>query len=826
MYIDDEELRELYKTSSSEHISKLESELMILEKNPQDSSAMEEFLREAHTLKGDSRMLGLDEIEMLVHQLEDCVEGIKAGKGELTAQLCDRLYEGIDAINQLSHEAITGESVAVDATAILASLMGSDGAATSSSSSPLDLFGDEESSESSLFDDDDSDLFGSTPITQDNEESSESSLFDDDDDSDLFGSIPIAQDDEKSTESSLFDDDDQKDDLTIQPEANQEAALAQDISQPVKAVTPSRDYKIDTIRVEPQKLDTLMTQASELAVTKLRISQQMTDINQMLTLFENWNKYSAGSQTPLAEVESSLTAEQFQPIRYFYNHAQQYLNSFGNLASNLQTRASEDIASLGIISDRLETGIQGLRQLPLSTVFNIYPRMVRDLARQQGKEIELVIEGGDTKADKRILEEIKDPLLHLIRNAVDHGIETPEERVIQGKPRTATIVLRGYQTGSSIGIELVDDGRGLNIESIMNTALRRNVRTKAQLSAMSESEIQSLIFASGFSTRTEVTELSGRGVGLDVVRANVEKLKGAIQVTSTPGNGCKFQILLNTSLATTKVLIVDLNQTRYALPLEFIQTMITLPKSEIYEIEDKPTVTFEDKPISVTWLTNLLAISTPEEHNQKHNLLCIILQVGHERFGTIVDDLIDQQDIVIKPQSKLLKRIPNILGATILGSGEVCMILNPPDLLHSLKNGNWHAVASQAESDSPKNRLLLVEDSIIIRTQMQRLLKGAGYDVAIAENGAIGLQKVQSQEFDIVLSDVEMPKMSGLEMTANIRQNSQYDRLPIVLITTLASTEDKQRGKEAGANAYLTKGDFDQQLLFQTLERLTVNSKQ
>jgi two-component system, chemotaxis family, sensor kinase CheA len=787
MYIDDEELRELYKTSSSEHISKLESELMTLEKNPHDSSAMEEFLREAHTLKGDSRMLGLDEIEMLVHQLEDCIEGIKAGKGELTTELCDRLYQGIDAINQLSHQAITGETVEVNTTTILASLMNFAGASESGNDSELDLFAENISSESSL--------------------------FDDDDDSDFFSN-------NQSSESALFDQEEQPDLLAFQPEL-EDLVLAQDLSQSAKVATSAREHNIDTIRVEPQKLDILMTQASELAVTKLRISQQMTDINQMLALFEGWNKYNSGSDAPLAEIESSLTVEQFQPLRYFYNHAQQYLNSFGNLANELKTRASEDIASLGIISDRLETGIQDLRQLPLSTVFNIYPRMVRDLARQQGKEIELIIEGGDTKADKKILEEIKDPLLHLIRNAIDHGIETPQARISQGKPKTATIILRGYQTGSSIGIELIDDGQGLDVESIMNTALRRKMRTSAQLASMSESEIQALIFASGFSTRTKVTELSGRGVGLDVVRANVEKLKGFIDVTSTPGNGCKFQIRLNTSLATTKVLIVDLNQTQYALPLEFIQTMITLSQTDIYEIEGKPTITFEDQPISITWLTNLLQIPTPEDYTQKkNNLFCIILQIDHQHFGAIVDDLVDQQDIVIKPQSKLLKRIPNIAGATILGSGEVCMILNPPDLLHSLRNGNWHTVVRQTESETPKNRLLLVEDSIIIRTQMQRLLKGAGYDVTIAENGLVGLQKVQDQEFDIVLSDVEMPNLNGLEMTAKIRQQGQYDRLPIVLITTLSSPEDQRRGQEAGANAYLTKGNFDQQLLFQTLKQL------
>ncbi len=771
MYIEDEELRELYRISSSDHLQKLEADLMILEKNPQDSSAIEEFLREAHTLKGDSRMLGLNDIEMLVHQLEDCIEGIKTGKSEITAELCDRLYQGIDAVNQLSHQAITGDEVKVNTFEVLALLMGAADASEPVDNSKADLFADKDN------------LF----------------RYDSSSEADLFA----------------------YDFSVAEPEPLEELPITDNLNQPVITDTNLKDFQIDTIRVEPQKLDTLMTQASELAVTKLRIFQQMTEIERMLALWEGWSKHSSNESKIVAQLESNLNPEQLQPLRYFFNSTQQRLNSLGNLVNSLKVRADEDISSLDIIADRLKSGIQDLRQLPMSTVFNIYPRMVRDLARQQGKEIELMIEGGDTKADKRILEEIKDPLLHLIRNAIDHGIETPAERIAQGKPQKATLILRGYQTGSSIGIEISDDGRGLDLESICTTAIRKRVRTEAELAAMSESEIQSLIFASGFSTRTEITELSGRGVGLDVVRANVERLKGSIQVTSTPGNGCKFQIRLSTSLATTKVLIVNLNQTTYALPLEFIQTMIPLSRQDIYEIEGNPTITFEDRHISIAWLANLLQLPTPKDYTQeKNNLFCIILQTGSDRFGIIVDDLVDQQDVVLKPQSKLLKRIPNITGATILGSGEVCMILNPWDLLHSLRNGSWQAVSSPVKTKIAKNRLLLVEDSVIIRTQMQRLLKGAGYDVVVAEDGLTGLQQIQAQEFDIVLSDVEMPKMNGLEMTASIRHNSKYKQLPIVLLTTLASSEDKRRGQEAGANAYLTKGNFNQQILFDTLNQL------
>ncbi|MEL7406436.1 MAG: response regulator, partial [Cyanobacteria bacterium J06558_2] len=598
----------------------------------------------------------------------------------------------------------------------------------------------------------------------------------------------------------------------------------------------SQDYQIDTIRVQPEKLDLLMTQASELAVTKLRISQQMSEIERLITLWSGWQKQD---QNLLQDLQQSLNPALATPLKQIFDQSEQKMSDLGGLINQLKTRAAEDNASLGIISDRLESGIQELRQLPLSTVFNLYPRMVRDLARQQGKDIELIIEGGDTKADKRILEEIKDPLLHLMRNAIDHGIETPEERVSQGKPAVATITLKGYQHANSIEIAISDDGRGLDLSSISATALRRKVRTEAELATMGQAEIQSLIFASGFSTRTEITELSGRGVGLDVVRANVERLKGSIQVDSTPGEGCKFQVRLNTSLATTKVLIIEVNRTLYALPLEFIQTMITLTPQDIYQIEGKQTINFAEQPLSVAPLSQLLQLpATDSAFARKNYFSCIVLQVtgtqskqnsdasdaSSQRFGILVDDLVDQQDIVQKPQSKLLQRIPNIAGATILGSGEVCMILNPADLLHSLRSGKWRSGSESTTPRQTSNRILLVEDSIIIRTQMQRLLQGAGYSVAIAENGLAGLELVQSQDFDLVLSDVEMPQMSGLEMTAKIRQNSQYDALPIVLITTLASSEDKRRGTEAGADAYLTKGDFDQRLLFQTLAEL-MNSK-
>jgi two-component system chemotaxis sensor kinase CheA len=396
-----------------------------------------------------------------------------------------------------------------------------------------------------------------------------------------------------------------------------------------------------------------------------------------------------------------------------------------------------------------------------------------------------------------------------------------------GKPSAATIRLRGYQTASSIGIEIIDDGLGLNIESIKRTALRRGIWSEAKLAAMTTDQIQSLIFAPGFSTRTAVTELSGRGVGLDVVRANVERLKGNIQVESIPGAGCTFRLQLDTTVTTTPVLILGVNNISYALPVEFVQTSLLVSKSEIFAIEGNHTIILDGQPVSVAWLADLLELplnvpsSVKASDASSKMLPCIILQVGNERLGLLVDALLDQQDVLLKPQSKLLKRVRNISGATILSTGKVCMILNPQDLLLSVRKQVGGMSAKQVvEQKNTKQAILLVEDSITIRTQVKRILEGAGYEVVAAVDGLDGFNKLRTQSFDAVVSDVQMPNLDGLGLTAKIRQYKEYSELPIILVTTLASDEDKRRGAQAGANAYLTKGNFDQKVLLDTLSRL------
>lgn len=790
MYIEDDELRDIYKSVTPERLQKLESALMHLEKDPGDSATLEEFLREAHTLKGDSRMLGVNDVETLVHQMEDCMVEVKQGKRSVTSDLCDRLYHGLDAIRKLVSEAVTGQPSGINTFLVLAQLMGAEENGHSQeqngNSKPIETVAE-------------------VPVLE------EINPFDD-----IFEAVVAPQ---KPTTKNQ------------QPKANTEQLTTNNqqpktnTERPVTKKHRSTD-SLDSIRVDSDKLDSLMRQSGELSIAKLRVARHPIEIEEILKLYQEWSRDTFVNRAKLKQLENKLDGEYLKPVQDFWKRAEQRLEKLGDLVSRLKLDATEDTANLESIANELESGIQNLRLLPLSTLFNPFIRMVRDLAKHQGKEINLVIEGGETRADKRIVEEMKDPLLHIIRNAIDHGIETPQEREETGKSRTATIRLRGYQSGSNIGIDVSDDGRGLNLENIKRTALRQRIYTEDELAKMTPTQIQSSIFMSGFSTRSEVTELSGRGVGLDVVRANVERLKGSIAVESHPGKGCEFRLLVSANLAITPVLIVEVSRTPYAIPVEFLETMLLVSREEIFAIEGSGIIMFQDRPISVVWLADLLGlqVNAPTAataiNNAAKTLSCVVLKLGSERLGILVDALLDRTDIFLKPQSKLLRRVRNISGATILGNGEVCMVLNPQDLFELMQRGKGSVVARESELAKIKNKLLLVEDSIIIRTQMKRLLEGAGYEVTIAVDGLEGFNKLRSGNFDAVVSDVEMPNLSGLELTAKIRQYREYSELPIILVTTLASEADKRRGAEAGANAYLTKGDFDQKVLIETLKRL------
>jgi two-component system chemotaxis sensor kinase CheA len=851
MIIEDEELRLTFKVASEEHLQKLDEGLLSLEKHPEDRGKLEELMREAHSLKGDAGMLGVKDIATLAHQWEHLLGSVKRDETTLTPEICDRLYHGLDAIRKLVNEAVTGENAQVNTFYVLAELMGAkDHPAEESAGerkAPVEETSPQTQVEASP---------EPNPAIAETGETPEDAADRGDREVTANEERPETRDQGRPTPTPVAAerDGDERPENDAQAPPNEPEATRQESryakapeaepaqtptpkhtgghltraseKHPAKTETATSEYRIDTIRVETRHLDALMTQAGELTVTKIRIAHRLAEVEDIVSLWEEWSRDAFLNRFALEEVGRGNRNGAFDRLNGFFHRVEERLERLGDLVTGVRNAVYEDNTRLDLIADELEEGIRTLRLLPLSNIFNLFGRMVRDLAKQQGKRVELVVEGGETRADKRILEEMKDPLMHMIRNAIDHGIETPREREARGKPAVATIHLKGYQNATNILIEVSDDGRGLDVDKIKQTALQRGIVREEELATMSVQQVQNLIFAPGFSTRTFVTEVSGRGVGLDVVRANVERLKGTIQVESTPGAGCSVRIQLGTTLATAHVLLVSVEGIAYALPVEFIYMARLVPQREIFAIEGRDTILFDDRPISVVPLVELLEL--PARANaerwrpQEETLPCIVLQVGSERLGVLVDALVDEQDVVLKAQSKLLKRVRNVSGATILGTGEVCMVLNPQDLIESVRQKH-PAIADStpvAETTNQRSSILLVEDSIATRTQEKRILEAAGYEVVAAVDGMDALNKLDSRRFDAIVSDIQMPNLDGLGMTAKIRENQKYSEVPIILVTSLASDDDKRRGLQAGANAYITKTSFNQEVLLETLQRL------
>ena len=953
MYIEDEELRDLYRTSAPEHIQAIESALMQLEKQHQNPVVLKDLLRSAHTLKGDSRMLGVEDVETIVHQIEECLMPIEKG-GSMTTELCDRLYSALDTIKLLTHTAVTGEPTDVNMFYVLATLMG-DGDAISSPAVVAPIQIPPEMISGTLFDRDSvelnldpdpsndwmtlsndenvfdtpsdiwireeshddlpvSDLTGldllaplnmsidpadlSQPAVSQLQASflelaaelfpTDSTLpklepetaFNDfelvagttptvDTDADLDLDLSFLDGDNFTLIPSSFDvgtavgvgtemtigvrgasleenrdifDDfifDNFETITneapplelpvepqpsvVMPIAAKPPAPAQPLVVPAPTVS---DSQIETVRVEARQLDALMGQSGEINVINQQITSRLLDLDTMLELWESSNRDDRQIQVLLQQLSPQSALHQQ------LSRTHQQWQQMGELLGKFKKAIGSDSSRLDLVTTALESGVKQLRLMPLSTIFNLFPRMVRDLSKTQSKEINFAIEGGDLLLDKRLLEEIKDPLMHLLRNAIDHGIETPAERQQNGKLAAATLMIQVRQTGSQTTIEILDDGRGLDIQRIKATAVKRGLYTKAELDLMTTDKIQSLIFASGFSTRTRVTELSGRGVGLDIVRTNVERIKGSVDVESTPDKGCTFRIVLSHAIGSSQVMLVDARNQTYAIPVEFVDRMLLVKQADIFALSGTPTVQINGKTTTVAWLADLLALpavapDSPGEVARTKSVACLLLQSGRQQLALLVDRINDRQLISIEAPHPILKKVPHLSGSTILGTGEVCLVLNPLDLFVTAGGekprapkavGDLSGAISVATDTTPT--VLLVEDSLVIRTQLTRILKGAGYHVTVAKDGLEGWETLQAGKFDVVVSDVEMPRWGGLELTSEIRKHSDYQDLPVVLVTTLSQTADRDRGLQAGANAYLTKGDFDQQLLLDTLTRL------
>lgn len=557
---------------------------------------------------------------------------------------------------------------------------------------------------------------------------------------------------------------------------------------------------LSSIRVQTDRLDNLMNQAGELLVTKIEALDNLRQIEDTLDSLEEWRRR-------LARETHSPSFGRIERV--------------GDDLSRALQRLSDNTRRLELLVDGIHEGVRDLRLMPLSTILEPFFRMVRDLSRDLGKEVDLVLEGTSTRLDKKILEELREPLIHLVRNSVDHGIEPPDERERKGKPACGKLTISARQEGTKILVMVKDDGKGLDPRVIAETAVKKGLASAEEIQRWPDDEVLDLIFQPGFSTAAGLTEISGRGIGLDVVVERIEKLKGSIATESKPGEGVTFTLSLPLTLTTTHALLFQSGGDIFCLPTDALEKTLLLSPDEITHIEGKATVVIDGTPLAFAWLADVLNLPKVEGSNGALPALLLRGAKGRVVFG--VEALLGEEEVVVKALGKFFGHLPQLTGGTILGKGVIALILNPNDLLrsvsHQTKASPVLPVRAIAPRPSAKKRVLVVEDTLTTRTLEKNILEAAGFEVTTAVDGEDALIKLYEKTFDIVVSDVQMPRLDGFALTERIKKDQRFKDLPVILVTALQTDADKKRGIEAGADAYLTKAVFDQKRFLEIVHR-------
>lgn len=574
----------------------------------------------------------------------------------------------------------------------------------------------------------------------------------------------------------------------------------------------------DTVRISTAKLDSILFQAEEMLSVKLSASQRAVQLQEMAASFAVWEKEWTKIQPNIRVLAGDIQHKQENDkLLAFFKSNHDFIKSLETGLTLVAKSAENDTRQFGGMVDNLLEDMKKVLMLPFSSVLGAFPKLARDLSHESGKEVELLIEGEDIEIDRRILDEMKDPLIHLLRNCIDHGIEKPDERRLKKKPPCGTIRFALTSSdGSKIEIMVSDDGVGINASLVKSAAIKRGIISFEEAGKLSEQESLLLIFRSGISTSPIITEVSGRGLGLAIVHEKVEKLNGIVSFETQADIGTTFRIIVPLTLATFRGLLVQVKDQLFVLPAANVERALRISSEEIRTMENLETISLNGEIISLVRLGNVLEL--PGKSNLDMTTQIVILGSEAKHIAFVVDEILHEQEILVKSLGKLLSRVRNIAGATVFRSGRVVPILNVHDLIKSaVKTVKKPAVK---ETETKRNTILVVEDSITSRTLLMNILETAGYDVKTTVDGLDAFTALQNQEFDLVVSDVDMPEMNGFELTAKIRADKKLSEMPVVLVTALESREHKERGIKVGANAYIVKSSFDQSNLLEVIRRL------
>ncbi|NLB96770.1 MAG: hybrid sensor histidine kinase/response regulator [Armatimonadetes bacterium] len=579
------------------------------------------------------------------------------------------------------------------------------------------------------------------------------------------------------------------------PEAREQAAP----ERPAATAAPAAAGRMaDVMRVPIERVDHLLQLVGELA----SLEQQGRALAEALNAHQAQLRRFRGSA---GSPEAGLTGEQLEKLEQACARA-----------SRLVRTARRLVTAQAILGREIRDAAMDLRLLPVATLFERFPRPVRDLARAAGKEVRLVIEGEETRLDKRILDELYDPILHLLRNAVDHGIEPPAERVEAGKPEQGTILLRAMPRGRTVCIEVSDDGRGISIEKVRQAACDRALVTPGEAAGLTEDQVLQLLFRPGFSTATQVTSVSGRGVGLDVVYSNVHDLKGVVRLENRPGEGATFSLEIPLTLATTRVLLLECGGVAYALPGALVQGVMEVDAAAARAACGQQVISWKGRTVPLWPLDAVLGRS---QRPPAGNRLAVLVTNAGSTVGLMVDRLLDEEEVVLKPVGALLESARLVTAGAVLGDGRIALLLDVDAVVKAASHVRAGATGTTESESARRYSILLADDALTTREVERAILDAAGYEVTAVADGQAAWEQLARRSFDLVVTDVEMPRMDGIALTRQITSDPRTARIPVIIISSLAKEEDRRRGLEAGAAAYIVKSAFDQENLLDLIER-------
>jgi len=795
-----------FQAEAQELIQAVTQGLLRLEQSPDDLETVRELGRAIHTLKGSARLMGLDKLNRLTHRMEDMLDAISQGDLSFTPATADLVLKALDLVSAATENARQTGEEGIEIDEICDRI---DRAAAGELRASTEKAGEVKESLAE-------------PESPSSETASEAEAFT------VFDKrLPEKRGDPRSRR-----------DPPAEPAAPSRQASSESEAKlpPVPSTEgPAREAgksrrpaSSETIRVDTRKLDNLANVTGEMVVNLLKFEAIADSVRgiigttkQHIRVWQQLRDELASTVTTLLG-KSGVGADWTKLEELIDRCDKTNLSVFSDL-EGLSQRLNEDTMRVAANTRKLEEDVMSIRMHPVSTVFNSFPRAVRDLARDLGKPVDLVVEGGETELDRKILETIRDPLLHLVRNAVYHGIESATEREKTGKKRDGVVRLSAWQQGDQVLVQVSDDGRGIDPATVRRAAVSKGLIDESTGEALTRDDCLRLVFEPGFSTRSTVDDISGRGVGMDVVKATVEEMHGEVLVESELGEGTRVTLSLPLTLAISRALLIRSAGRRLAIPTASVETTVKVKREEVKSVEGKEAIIVRNATVPIFPLSRILGVDGARPPGGNENLHVLVLCHSQQRFGFIVEELIGEQEIVVKPLGAPLKRVKNVAGAAILGGSEVVVVLHVPDIVAAARAALLtQAVHERVGQDSapPRKRVLVVEDSLTARELERSMFEAAGYEVVTAADGIEGLEKLTNRTVDVIVTDVQMPRMDGFEMTSRLRSDDRYRDVPVIIVTTRSDESDRQRGLDVGADAYLIKSSLSPSELLECTRRL------